>query len=281
MSRHTVTGRGYRFDVQYLAEEVAPTMLRECEGDTYKRVVVWSRLHESGREMLKYRNAYCVFNKNVRMDDVIEDLHRYVDGEETLEEIFSYLSPPNLKRLISGGGAYTRYGEWCPTPVDPAGITGELGTWVLVAYQNRDSSIMDKELYGALLSMIEEGEGVDDSSFEIINFGHWGFGWVQVLIVEPESKAFECVKSILDADDMEEVAGLCPHFAVVSDLHMYVNHYMESVEDEVSPQLTIAEIKERIKNYLYTEYRSEDDVDKYTDVYADIFEEAGGVVVLE
>lgn len=86
------------------------------------------------------------------------------------------------------------YSEFRPTPFDSRGLalSGKQDWLVVPVIQTRDSGILDRCNFGAALDML----GGESSTVEIHRFHHWGPGWFEIIIVDPNSKEAEIAITI-------------------------------------------------------------------------------------
>ena len=108
------------------------------------------------------------------------------------------------------------YSKWAPTAFDHAGAFLEAREdWLVVpVMRTRDSGILEQSNFEAACAMVSDASIMDDElSFETHRFGHWGPGWIEVLIVRPDSAAAVAAADIgtrledypvLDDDDYSE-----------------------------------------------------------------------------
>ncbi|MCP4113797.1 MAG: hypothetical protein GY737_00045 [Desulfobacteraceae bacterium] len=76
------------------------------------------------------------------------------------------------------------YNEWSPTPFDSRGafIGVDRGEWLVVpVIQTRDSEPLEESNFAAALEIL----GGEDHFVEVHRFGHWGPGWIEIIIVHP------------------------------------------------------------------------------------------------
>lgn len=78
-----------------------------------------------------------------------------------------------------------RYTSWRPTAMDPKGLgLDDRQQWLVTpGIRSRDSGILEQSNFDCLLKILGgEGEHV-----EVHRFGHWGPGWFEIIIVDPEA----------------------------------------------------------------------------------------------
>ncbi len=109
---------------------------------------------------------------------------------------------------------FRRYETWAPTPLDPAGLSAErldIGNWyVMPVTQTRDSGALSLSNFAAFL----DGLHGESNWVEVHRFGHWGPGWVEIILVKPTARrtlasAYEMSGAlqdypVLDEEDLSE-----------------------------------------------------------------------------
>ena len=100
-----------------------------------------------------------------------------------------------------------RYKHHRPTGFDPTGaFLPERQEWFLAPVsRTRDSGPLDESNFHAALALLGgEGEGV-----EVHRFGHWGPGWYEIILVDPQDQA--------KVDKAEELYHLLADYPVLDD----------------------------------------------------------------
>lgn len=93
-----------------------------------------------------------------------------------------------------------RYKDWSPTEFDVRGlgITDSRGEWLVApCMRTRDSGALEASNFEVMLDRLE-GESED---VEVHRFNHWGVGWLEVVLVKPDTDAAveaECVRESLE-----------------------------------------------------------------------------------
>jgi hypothetical protein len=86
-----------------------------------------------------------------------------------------------------------RYADWAPTGFDTPGLNrydlncdgDDRSDWrVLPVMQTRDSGPLELSNFAAAL----EALGGEGPAVEVHRFGHWGPGWYEIIIVDPEDE---------------------------------------------------------------------------------------------
>ncbi len=105
---------------------------------------------------------------------------------------------------------FQRYGDWSPTAFD-SNIDIDRENWlVMPVMQTRDSCPLDQSNFAIFLKEL----GGESETVEVHRFGHWGPGWFEIIIVDPEdmsamSIAYECAGAleyypVLDDQDLSD-----------------------------------------------------------------------------
>lgn len=117
-------------------------------------------------------------------------------------------------------------------------IEDERESWALMPVaRNRDSNVLDNCNFDEFL----EGLGGESDTVEVHRFGHWGCGWFEIIIVDPNddaaiNKAYEMAGALQDypvlneekLSEMElEEAGESWDSWARRDLERLVEHYLE------------------------------------------------------
>lgn len=80
----------------------------------------------------------------------------------------------------------TPYKQWAPTSFDRRGLSlDDRQDWlVLPVTQTRDSGPLDRSNFESALKSL----GGESDHVEVHRFGHWGPGWVEIIIVDPSNE---------------------------------------------------------------------------------------------
>lgn len=86
------------------------------------------------------------------------------------------------------------YGKFRPTAHDSAGLgCSDRQSWLVVPCgQNRDSDCLTRSNFTCALEML----GGESDTVEVHRFGHWANGWIELILVAPDSDASEMALSI-------------------------------------------------------------------------------------
>jgi hypothetical protein len=87
------------------------------------------------------------------------------------------------------------YGKFQPTGFDCAGLglEDQQDWFVCPCAINRDSGILEQANWETQKEILEE---FDSEDWEIHRFGHWANGWFEIVIVHPESAAYNEMYSV-------------------------------------------------------------------------------------
>lgn len=78
------------------------------------------------------------------------------------------------------------YAEYAPTSFDAKGLAlPDQGAWLVVIGRNRDSNHLDESNFDTALQAL----GGESDDVEVHRFGHWACGWLEVIIVRPDTTA--------------------------------------------------------------------------------------------
>lgn len=125
-----------------------------------------------------------------------------------------------------------KYQEFRPTGFDPRGLgLPDRQDWrVLEVFRNRDSSLLGESNFEIACNIL--GEESEDS-YEVHRFGHWGPGWFEIILVNPEN-----AQTMAAADEIERALADYP----VLDDGDYSRRTWEAVQETWQR----ASIKERL-----------------------------------
>lgn len=86
-----------------------------------------------------------------------------------------------------------RYGKWAPTCFDHRGaFLGERHEWLVGLMRTRDSGPLEESNFNAALEML----GGESETVEVHRFGHWGPGWLEIILVAPDTPQAEMLEYI-------------------------------------------------------------------------------------
>ena len=78
------------------------------------------------------------------------------------------------------------YKDYAPAEGDARGLgLPDRQNWLVLLGKNRDSSLREQSNFDAALEML----GGESDDVEVCRFGHWLCGWIEIVIVKPESEA--------------------------------------------------------------------------------------------
>lgn len=146
-----------------------------------------------------------------------------------------------------------RYREYQPTCLDRKGLTlpDKQHWFVAPVDQNRDSNCLSRSNFRSFLKAL----GGESDHVEVCRFGHWGCGWLEIIIIDPESEAVKTA---------EEIESALADYPVV-DEHDYselsYEEYNESWKDYGFEDF-ISELKEKFDFSEDIECWMIDEIDK-------------------
>lgn len=90
-----------------------------------------------------------------------------------------------------------KYSEYQPTQWDSKGaFLRDQGLWLVVPCGlNRDSDCLDESNFACAVNML----GGESDTVEVHRFGHWGCGWFEIIIINPESPQAATAHKLCDA----------------------------------------------------------------------------------
>ena len=78
------------------------------------------------------------------------------------------------------------YGEYAPTSFDTKGLAlDDQQNWLVVIGRNRDSDHLAQSNFDCALKAL----GGESDDVEVHRFGHWACGWLEIIIVRPDTDA--------------------------------------------------------------------------------------------
>lgn len=87
----------------------------------------------------------------------------------------------------------TTFKDWAPTQFDAKGLgLDDRQDWIVApVVQTRDSGTLERSNF----EVVEKGLDAKQGQVELHRFGHWGPGWYEILLVEPNTEAAEaCIE---------------------------------------------------------------------------------------
>lgn len=99
------------------------------------------------------------------------------------------------------------YADWAPTSFDRSGaFLPDRQHWlVMPVSQTRDSDTLSESNFAAALTAL----GGESDTVEVHRFGHWGPGWVEIIIMDPADAARVAVA--------EELVGRLENYPVLNE----------------------------------------------------------------
>lgn len=102
-----------------------------------------------------------------------------------------------------------RYGDWAPTRFDSRGLAlPDQQDWIVhPCGTNRDADALTRSNFHIACRDLEmlDPEGEDH---EVHRFGHWACGWLEIIIVRPDTRC---------AEDAKETESALNNYAVLDD----------------------------------------------------------------
>lgn len=123
-----------------------------------------------------------------------------------------------------------KYKDWSPTPVDPRGLgadrldRADWGVCPVMITRDTPAHSIDASNWRALQLLLVDATGQEDGEkdWETHRFGHWGPGWFEILLVRPETRAWEAA---------EEVCGRLEDYAVLDEEGFAQGETEATIED--------------------------------------------------
>lgn len=111
------------------------------------------------------------------------------------------------------------YSKHQPTGFDPRGaFLPERQHWLVApVIQTRDSGPLDQSNFACFLAAV----GGESETVEVHRFGHWGPGWYEIIIIDPESPAVR---------EAEECEGALSDYPVLDDTDYSEREYNAAAE---------------------------------------------------
>tara|TARA_Y100000114_G_scaffold156963_1_gene186291 strand:+ start:822 stop:1430 length:609 start_codon:yes stop_codon:yes gene_type:complete len=123
---------------------------------------------------------------------------------EVRHESSFYLEPKGKGR--KGIDVMQLYKDYAPAVGDRKGLgLPDRQNWLVLLGKNRDSSLLEKSNFDVALEML----GGESDDVEVCRFGHWICGWIEIVIVNPESKAAKIADDI--ENQLEDYPALDEH----------------------------------------------------------------------
>lgn len=107
-----------------------------------------------------------------------------------------------------------------------------MGDWVVVIGRNRDSDILAESNFQAALDQL----GGESKHVQVHRFGHWGCGWIELILVSPTSvKYLKKAKAIKEQLDQYPVLDEEDYSERETE---YQSDYANGVKDELAEALS-------------------------------------------
>ena len=91
-----------------------------------------------------------------------------------------------------------RYKDYAPTGFDSKGLSADeydIGDFGVLLGRNRDSGILDESNWNAALRAL----GGESEDVQVYRFGHWACGWIEILLIRPDTAAWDIATEIESA----------------------------------------------------------------------------------
>ena len=131
-----------------------------------------------------------------------------------------------------------RYKEYSPTAVDTPGLLGDHHNiseyWVVPTGRNRDSGILEESNFEAALEIL----GGESENVQVHSFGHWACGWLEIILVAPDTP---------EAEKAHEIESSLENYPVLDEMDYSEREY-EAMQ-EYWTDLSIAERVDLCQKY--------------------------------
>lgn len=129
--------------------------------------------------------------------------------------------------------ALERYATFRPTAMDPAGLAlGDRQQWLVVPVsRTRDSGPLDESNFTSALALL----GGESEHVEVHCFGHWGPGWFEIMLVDPDAPDALLTK-------LGEIVCALAHYSVLDD-----SDFHEREEEVAEAAWSWMSLRERIR----------------------------------
>lgn len=126
---------------------------------------------------------------------------------------------PSLTDILSD---LPDYGNWRPTAFDSRGLgLSDRQAWkVLPFVQTRDSGVLERSNFRTAVASLRTADPNGDG-YEVHRFGHWGPGWIEVIIIDPDGPA---------ASEAADIVASLESYPVLSDDDYYELEWSEASE---------------------------------------------------
>jgi hypothetical protein len=123
-----------------------------------------------------------------------------------------------IAKLIEEGQITPK--EFRPTQFDHHYAVKDRENWFLAPVsRNRDSDALTRSNWNVFCGMIGEE---NEETYEIHRFGHWGPGWFEIILINPENKKLVTIG--------EEIENALADYPVIDDEHFSCLEYEEACE---------------------------------------------------
>lgn len=120
-----------------------------------------------------------------------------------------------------------RYADYAPSACDTKGLAfkgddrEDYQEWLVAGGHNRDSDDLGESNWHATLDALRE---IDPGSVDhyVVNFGHWAVGWVEIVLVRPDSAA---------AKEAERIEAALSDYPVLDESDFSEREYESAMAD--------------------------------------------------
>lgn len=92
---------------------------------------------------------------------------------------------------------YTKMHDDCNKAGWPCDYWGEYGAWLIVLGRSRDSDSLEEHNFQEALKQL----GGESDTVAVERSSHWAVGWVETLLVKPDSEAQKTAETLLERLD--------------------------------------------------------------------------------
>jgi hypothetical protein len=121
------------------------------------------------------------------------------------------------------------YREYAPTSFDAKGLLlPDQQDWLVVIGRNRDSGHLDNSNFDSALASM----GGESDDVEVHSFNHWACGWLEIIIVRPDTDASRTA---------EEIRKRLENYPVLNEHDYSKRQYEAAAEywDSMSPRAKV------------------------------------------
>ena len=156
------------------------------------------------------------------------------------------------------------YRDWSPPSFDVRGLSlpGMQDWLVCPCIQTRDSKLLTRSNFEAqadALAVVAEA----DNDMEFHTFGHWGPGWIEIVLVRPGSKAAEVAGGLAAALSAYPILDEAKHSSMewdeINDFwfdmgigarHSFIQYAVESGRIEAQSMFALRRLDSEVYEYI-------------------------------